>query len=59
MRERIKRCMATTANPDTGRRDADTLGALESGWDHRDFGIYGEVVTPGRVARGDAVTVLR
>ena len=46
VRERITRCMATTANPDTGQRDADTLGALQSGWNHRDFGVYG-VVTQG------------
>ncbi len=54
VRERITRCRATSANPDTGRIDVDTLGLLESGWDHRDFGVYAEVVTGGRVAIGDA-----
>jgi acetyltransferase-like isoleucine patch superfamily enzyme/uncharacterized protein YcbX len=36
VRERIERCLATAANPATGRRDADTLGALEAlpGWLH-------------------------
>ena len=29
VRERITRCLATTVNPDTGERDADTLGALK------------------------------
>ncbi|MDJ1015189.1 MAG: MOSC domain-containing protein [Paracoccaceae bacterium] len=55
VRERIERCMATTANPKTGRRDADTLGALEDGWGHRDFGVYLVAETSGRVAMGDAV----
>ncbi|PRX33842.1 hypothetical protein SAMN05216257_104236 [Meinhardsimonia xiamenensis] len=58
VRERIARCLATTANPDTGRRDADTLGVLEEGWGHRDFGIYAEVVAGGRVAVGDPVEPL-
>ena len=28
--EPVQRCMATTANPETGVRDADTLGALQA-----------------------------
>lgn len=55
---RIKRCMATTANPETGQRDADTLGALEDGWGHRDFGVYAVAMTSGAVVLGDAVEVL-
>ncbi|MCC1494153.1 MOSC N-terminal beta barrel domain-containing protein [Cognatishimia sp. F0-27] len=54
VRERTDRCMATTANPDTGRRDADTLGALES-WGHQDFSVRAEVVRSGRVALNDSV----
>ena len=54
IRERITRCKATTANPATGHRDADTLGALQDGWGHRDFGVYAEVTEGGRVALGDA-----
>jgi uncharacterized protein YcbX len=53
VRERITRCKATTVSPATGRPDADTLGALESGWGHQDFGIYAEVIEGGRVAVGD------
>lgn len=56
VRERITRCLATAANPDTGRRDADTLGALEAGWGHRDFGVYAEVIDGGAVTVGDPVT---
>ncbi|MEL7211806.1 MAG: MOSC domain-containing protein [Pseudomonadota bacterium] len=56
--ERIGRCLATTANPQTGVRDVDTLGALQDGWDHTDFGVYAEVVTSGAVAVGDTVEVM-
>ncbi|MEM6576997.1 MAG: MOSC domain-containing protein [Pseudomonadota bacterium] len=53
--ERIQRCLATTANPQTGIRDADTLGALNSHFNHQDFGIYATVVTSGDVKIGDAI----
>lgn len=54
--ERIGRCRATCANPATGRMDADTLGALEGGYGHTDFGVYARVVAGGAVAVGDGVT---
>lgn len=57
IRERITRCLATTANPETGQRDADTLGALNS-WDHQDFGVYAEVLEGGTIRTGDEVLVL-
>ncbi|NOC46125.1 MULTISPECIES: MOSC domain-containing protein [unclassified Ruegeria] len=57
VRERITRCMATTANPETGERDADTLRALNS-WDHQDFGVYAEVVQGGEIRVNDEVQVL-
>ena len=53
VRERITRCKATTVDPATGVSDADTLGALQAGWGHQDFGVYAEVVAGGRVAVGD------
>jgi hypothetical protein len=43
------------ANPETGRRDADTLGALEEGWGHTDFGIYAEVIEGALIRTGDPV----
>ena len=52
--ERITRCKATCANPETGRLDADTLGALEAGYDHQDFGVYARVIEGGEIALGDA-----
>ena len=58
VRERITRCRATMANPETGRIDADTLSALAEGWGHRDFGVYATVDTGGRVAEGALVRAL-
>ncbi|MGJ8629404.1 MAG: MOSC domain-containing protein [Sulfitobacter sp.] len=58
IREPIVRCLATTANPETGERDADTLGILNRTWDHQNFGIYAEVIKGGPVAIGDSLTVL-
>ncbi|MCL4189435.1 MAG: MOSC domain-containing protein [Rhodobacteraceae bacterium] len=54
-RQRITRCEATAADPDSGRRDLDTLGALQSGCGHTDFGIYAEVIAGGTVRLGDPV----
>ncbi|MBT0955799.1 MOSC domain-containing protein [Alphaproteobacteria bacterium KMM 3653] len=56
--ERIGRCAATTANPETGERDADTLGTLREGWDHTQFSVAAEVVQGGTVSKGDTVTLL-
>ncbi len=50
----ITRCKATMANPETGRRDADTLGALAD-LGHQEFGVYAEVIDGGTVHVGDAV----
>nr|WP_282563339.1 MOSC domain-containing protein [Gymnodinialimonas phycosphaerae] len=55
--ERITRCRATEANPETGKRDANTLRALEDGWGHQDFGVYAMVRTGGTIKAGDVVTV--
>jgi uncharacterized protein YcbX len=54
--QRITRCLATTANPTTGERDADTLGALKS-LGHQDFGVYGVVTKSGTISNGDQVKV--
>ena len=57
IRERITRCLATSANPTTGLRDADTLGALERGFEHQDFGVYAVVTKGGRIATDDEWTL--
>ena len=56
--ERITRCMATTANPETGLRDAATLDTLRNSWGHEQFGVYGVVVKSGQIANGDKIEVL-
>lgn len=56
--EPITRCKATSANPATGRLDADTLAGLAEGPGHQEFGVYARVVETGRIAAGDPVGVL-
>lgn len=58
VRERTQRCMATTANPATGLRDADTLKTLNGSFGHQDFSVYAEVVRGGDIRLGDPVKVL-
>jgi uncharacterized protein YcbX len=54
------RCLVTSHDPDTGVTDVDTLGALRR-TRPRDtteplaFGVFAQVVQPGRVRVGDAV----
>lgn len=61
----VGRCAITTRNPATGERDLDTLGVIKSyrGQNPRtqelDFGVFGEVVRPGRVRIGDPVAPVR
>ncbi|QFT82782.1 MOSC domain protein [Roseovarius sp. THAF27] len=55
VREPIKRCLATTANPQTGDRDADTLGTLNTRFGHQDFGVYATVTRSGDIRVGDRV----
>lgn len=60
------RCAITTQDPETGERDLDTLRTLiryrgfRAGDPEKkiDFGVLGEVLQPGRISVGDAVTVL-
>ncbi len=53
-----ERCRATTANPATGMRDADTLRALQAMHGNQDFGIYAEVVEGGTIEVGEAAGLL-
>lgn len=56
----VGRCANTTYDPDTGIRDHDTLRAILAYRGKVDgevrFGVYADVVEPGRVRIGDAVT---
>jgi MOSC domain-containing protein len=54
-----ERCVVTTRDPDSGRTDAPVLRALADlrGKDDVTFGVWCDVVAPGRVRVGDAVVV--
>jgi uncharacterized protein YcbX len=67
LRNDVGRCAITTQNPETGVPDFDTLRAIssyreltanEAGKKHVPFGVFGEVVEPGRVAVGDTAEVM-
>lgn len=58
VREEIVRCLATTANPETGERDADTLKALNETFGHQNLGVYAVVTKSGEIALDDLVEVL-
>ena len=63
VRAHVGRCALTTLDPDRGRRDLDTLGAIAAyrgdveSREPLPFGVWCEVVEPGRVAVGDTVAV--
>ena len=50
--ERITRCAATTVDPETGVVGGNTLAALETGYGHKDFGVYAKVIEGGGIALG-------
>ncbi|UYV38005.1 MOSC domain-containing protein [Rhodobacteraceae bacterium D3-12] len=54
----ITRCRMTEANPATGERDANTLGALRDGWNHQEMGVYATVTKSGTITVEDQVEVL-
>lgn len=61
----VPRCAVTTQDPDTGVRDYDTLGAIRDVRGTRaedgkslDCGVYAEVLAPGGVRVGDAITLV-
>jgi uncharacterized protein YcbX len=55
----VPRCVVTTRDPDDGRTDLPVLAALARLRGKRDvtFGLWCEVVLPGRVRLGDAVAL--
>jgi uncharacterized protein len=55
----VPRCVVTTRDPDDGHTDAPVLAALAALRGKRDvkFGIWCDVLRPGRVRLGDVVTV--
>ncbi len=47
------RCAATNVDPDTGARDMALPDLLLSALGHTNFGIYAQVISSGRISRGD------
>ncbi|MEL6449989.1 MAG: MOSC N-terminal beta barrel domain-containing protein [Pseudomonadota bacterium] len=56
--DRIERCRATEANPDTGGRDIDPPRALLDRWGHKDFGVSATILDSGTLSVGDPVGLL-
>jgi uncharacterized protein YcbX len=60
----VGRCAVTTHDPDTGRRSLDTLQLLAETradvptTEALPFGVWGQVLVPGRIRLGDEVAVL-
>jgi uncharacterized protein YcbX len=59
----VPRCAITTQSPDSGIRSLDTLAGIKAyrglrDGRHIDFGVYFDVVEPGRVRVGDPVEPL-
>ena len=57
IKDPVTRCLATTANPETGARDADTLTVLNT-WDHQEMTVYGVASASGQIAIGDELQVM-
>jgi uncharacterized protein YcbX len=55
LRENIKRCPVTNTNPQTGKRDTDTLECLNTSFGHQFFGVYAVVTRSGDIRLGDKV----
>lgn len=55
--EPIKRCLATAANPKTGIRDVDILGALNQNFGHQNFGLYAHVLKAGTIHIGAKIII--
>ncbi|QTL01795.1 MOSC domain-containing protein [Aquabacter sp. L1I39] len=55
--KRTERCAATSVNPDTAERDLNVVKGLHTAYGHTDCGVYAKVLTGGRIAPGDAVTL--
>ena len=58
------RCVITTQDPDTGARDFPTLHVIRQYRGLRegrklDFGVYADVLLPGRVSVGDRISPMR
>ena len=56
--KRTVRCAAVEVNPATGERDADPIRELKRLYGHADLGVHARVVTAGRIANWDRITIM-
>jgi uncharacterized protein len=54
----IDRCAATGVEPGTGQRDMDIVQTIRMNFGHIDCGVYARIEEGGRIAVGDALTLL-
>ena len=55
--KRTRRCAATEVDPVTAARDIRVPHLLKQHFGHVDMGVYAEVLAPGRIAPGDAISL--
>lgn len=55
---RIRRCVATSINPDTAQKDQDLTRALFDAFGHMDCGVYVSVIEGGEVHAGERFEIL-
>ena len=53
--DRIQRCAAINANPDTGNRDINLLHILRKEFAHRDFGMLAKIIHSGKISIDNSV----
>lgn len=53
----IDRCPATGVDPANGERDCDVVAALRANYGHIDCGVYARVISGGRIATSDALSL--
>jgi uncharacterized protein len=56
---RTDRCAAINVDPVSGARNHRLLEMMDKHYGHMDCGIYAEVISPGTVAQGDELSVVR
>lgn len=55
----INRCLNIDVNPDTGERDIPLFQLLQQHFQHKQTGVLAKVITSGKVAIGDRLTLLQ
>ncbi len=55
--DRVERCRATEANPNTGVIDFPTQKAMIEAFGHKDFGVHAVVKSSGTIAIGDQMSL--